>query len=133
VTGKGMAYAALGQYHAAEVASEHQAFGEQISRLQEAQRIMDQAISYVPSSYAEQNSQIKKALEKANKDNSFIYHERIPDFKMLPLLAKAALAKPMAVNFPLSPRFKDLFESLVPIAIQVIKNMFYDFMGTVHH
>jgi programmed cell death 6-interacting protein len=46
------------------------------------------------------------------------YHERVPDFKTLSLLPKAVIAKPLPVSSPMSPRFKDLFESLIPVSVQ---------------
>ncbi len=75
--------------------------------------------------------------ELAKKDNDFIYHERIPDIKTLPVIQKAAVAKALPVNNPMGPKFKgktvlcvsltlkvhiicfsvDLFESLVPVAV----------------
>lgn len=117
VSGKGLGFAALAQYHASELAMEGQQYGEQVSRLREAQKLMDQSGSYLPNAYPEEAALLRKALERATRDNDFIYHERVPDFKTLPLLAKAALAKPN-VQFPLSTRFKDLFESLVPVSVQ---------------
>jgi programmed cell death 6-interacting protein len=118
VTGKGFAFGALAQFHAAEVAGDDQSYGEQIARLKEARRLMDQSTSYIPNAFPEQVALINKAEERATKDNNFIYHARVPDFKTLPLLNKAALAKPSAIIHPLSPRFKDLFESLVPVSVQ---------------
>ena len=108
----------MAQYHSGEISGEEQAYGEQIARLKEAQRLMDQSNSYIPSGFPEQTAIIRKTLERSIKDNDFIYHARVPDFKTLSLLSKAALAKPSAVPTPLSPRFKDLFESLVPISVQ---------------
>lgn len=48
----------------------------------------------------------------------------MPEFRSLPVLPKAALAKPLPVNVPLSPRFKDLFETLVPVTIQNALSLF---------
>lgn len=117
MTGKGLVYASLAQFHAAEVAMDQQKYGEQVSRLKEAQKLMDQSNSYLPNTFPEQSARVRKALDLATKDNDFIYHEKVADFKSLPLLAKAPLAKPN-VTFPLSSRFKDLFESLV-LKIQI--------------
>ncbi len=44
--------------------------------------------------------------ELAKKDNDFIYHERIPDIKSLPVIQKAAVAKALPVNNPIGPKFK---------------------------
>nr|CAD2192849.1 unnamed protein product [Meloidogyne enterolobii] len=118
VTAKGMAFGALAQFYAAEYAKDNQTFGEQISRLKEASKLMDQAISYCSNGFSEENALIKKSLETAVKDNDFIYHERVADFKSLPPLQKICLAKPSTISGPISARFKDMFESLVPVAVQ---------------
>ncbi|KAL7069577.1 hypothetical protein ACQ4LE_011039 [Meloidogyne hapla] len=117
ITGKGMAFGALAQFYAAEYAKENQSFGEQISRLKEASRLIEQSNSYY-NGFSEEMVLIKKSLESAVKDNDFIYHEKIPDFKSLPPLQKICLAKPSTISGPISPRFKDLFESLVPVSVQ---------------
>lgn len=119
VTGKGLGFAALGQFYAAESAKEDSSFGEQISRLREAAKLMDQSNSYYSNGFSEESILIKKSLESAVKDNDFIYHERIVDFKSLAPLQKICLAKPTNIGGThLSARFKDLFESLVPVAVQ---------------
>uniref|UniRef100_A0A914GYL8 BRO1 domain-containing protein n=1 Tax=Globodera rostochiensis TaxID=31243 RepID=A0A914GYL8_GLORO len=102
VAGKGLVFASLAQFHAAETSLEEHKYGEQ---------------AYLPNAFLEESALVKKELERATRDNDFIYHERVPDFKTLPLLPKAPLAKPN-VTFPLSTRFKDLFESLVPVSVQ---------------
>ncbi|KAI1724665.1 BRO1-like domain-containing protein [Ditylenchus destructor] len=120
VTGKSLAYSAIAQHHQAQVVGEAKEIGEQISRLKEAARLMEQTNNYLPltSNFSSDNAAIKKALEQAVKDNDFIYHERIPEFRTLAALPKAPLAKALPVTMPMSPRFKDLFESLVPVAVQ---------------
>ncbi|KHN82501.1 Apoptosis-linked protein [Toxocara canis] len=118
VTGKSLAMSALAQYHQAMVNADAKEIGEQLSRLTEAQSLMNQANSYLPSStFATQTALIQKAYTAAKKDNDFIYHERVADFRSLPALPKAALAKPLPVNFPMTPRFKDMFSSLVPVQV----------------
>lgn len=79
-------------------------------------------------------------LEEAKKDNDFIYHERIPDLKLLEPISKAVIAKSIPLPSKLSSKFKgiyltwlsfficcyyksyfyllDLFENLVPISVQ---------------
>ena len=47
-----------------------------------------------------------KAHQLAKKDNDFIYHERIPDFKSLAAVGKAAVAKALPVAKPMSANFK---------------------------
>jgi programmed cell death 6-interacting protein len=85
----------------------------------------------------------QKALAEAQKDNDFIYHERVPDVKNLDPVGKAPLAKTLAIperlgasfkgysrlikktkqiiykrlKFQLSIIFLDLFEGLTPVAV----------------
>lgn len=60
----------------------------------------------------------ERFLADAKKDNDFIYHERVPDVKSLPAIAKAAVAKPTK---PLPPKLgnsqAELFDALCPVAI----------------
>jgi hypothetical protein len=67
-----LAIAALSQFHGSQIAAEERHFGEQLSRLQEAHKLMSQADNYLESSYTSENSEITKALHLAKKDNDFI-------------------------------------------------------------
>uniref|UniRef100_A0A1I7ZGC7 BRO1 domain-containing protein n=1 Tax=Steinernema glaseri TaxID=37863 RepID=A0A1I7ZGC7_9BILA len=119
VNAKGLALCALAQYHQANVNADSKDIGEQLSRLTEAMRLMELTGNYVPSStFTAHQKAIEKAHAGAKKDNDFIYHERVADFRSLPALPKAALAKPITPGDYLSPRFKDMFSSLVPVQIQ---------------
>ncbi|PAV81379.1 hypothetical protein WR25_06845 [Diploscapter pachys] len=119
VNGKTMLYQAVAQFHQSEVNGEAREIGEQLSRLTEAQRLTETALKYLPSSpyFTEQQNNINKGFTTAKKDNDFIYHERVADFRSLPALPKAALVKPTPVAHPMSPRYKDMFVSLVPIQV----------------
>lgn len=48
-------------------------------------------------------------LSEAKKDNDFIYHERIPDVKLLEPVPKAVLAKTSTVPPKLSSKFKGTY------------------------
>uniref|UniRef100_A0A0R3RFX1 BRO1 domain-containing protein n=1 Tax=Elaeophora elaphi TaxID=1147741 RepID=A0A0R3RFX1_9BILA len=118
VKGKALGLSALAQYHKALDNADSKNIGEQLSRLMESQSLMQQAVSYVPHGIFDvQNAAIEKAYTAAKKDNDFIYHERIIDFRSLPPLPKAAVAKIIPVTFPITPRFKDMFSSLVPVQV----------------
>lgn len=45
-------------------------------------------------------------IEEAKKDNEFIYHERIPDIKLLTPVPKASVAKITPFPGKLSSKFK---------------------------
>uniref|UniRef100_A0A493TQR6 BRO1 domain-containing protein n=1 Tax=Anas platyrhynchos platyrhynchos TaxID=8840 RepID=A0A493TQR6_ANAPP len=61
---------------------------------------------------------INRALTAAKKDNDFIYHDRVPDLKDLEPIGKASLVKSTPVVVPLSQKFTDLFEKMVPLQVQ---------------
>ncbi|XP_053571767.1 programmed cell death 6-interacting protein [Bombina bombina] len=65
---------------------------------------------------------INRALTAAKKDNDFIYHDRVPDLKDLEPIGKASLVKPTAITFPLSQKYNDLFEKMVPLSVQQALN-----------
>uniref|UniRef100_A0A914X123 BRO1 domain-containing protein n=1 Tax=Plectus sambesii TaxID=2011161 RepID=A0A914X123_9BILA len=120
--GKMLAFQGLAQYHQSRQNNENKEIGEELSRLAEALRLCQQAQTYfttagAPNAFKAEMTIIQKAHELAKKDNDFIYHERIPDLRGLPALGRAALAKTLPVTTPLGPRFKDLFETLVPVPV----------------
>lgn len=51
-------------------------------------------------------SKAQRYLAEAQKDNDFIYHERIPDAKSLQPIGRAALAKALPLSPKLSSHFK---------------------------
>ncbi|WKX95147.1 hypothetical protein Q1695_011978 [Nippostrongylus brasiliensis] len=118
VTGKSLGFQAIAQLHQAGINAEQQEMSEQLSRLGEAVRLTEMATKYLPPGcLSEQLNSVQKMYTAAKKDNDFIYHERIADFRSLPQLPRAALAKALPVTYPISPRFKDMFSSVVPVQV----------------
>lgn len=73
MNGKFLALSALAQFHASQVSGDAKEIGEQISRLNESKKLMEQANSYLSSQpFATEYAAIQKALTQANKDNDFI-------------------------------------------------------------
>ncbi|XP_063809242.1 programmed cell death 6-interacting protein [Pseudophryne corroboree] len=111
---------AYAEYHQSVLAKQQKKFGEEVGRLQHAADL----VKTVSSRYDEYVSakdlsdKISRALTAAKKDNDFIYHDRVPDLKDLDPIGKAALVKPTPVTSPLSPKYSDLFEKMVPLAVQ---------------
>uniref|UniRef100_A0AAR2LAD5 Programmed cell death 6-interacting protein n=1 Tax=Pygocentrus nattereri TaxID=42514 RepID=A0AAR2LAD5_PYGNA len=64
------------------------------------------------------SDKISRALTAAKKDNDFIYHDRVPEVKDLEHIGKATLVKATAIQVPLSQKFTDLFEKMVPMEVQ---------------
>ncbi|KHJ86981.1 BRO1-like domain protein [Oesophagostomum dentatum] len=118
VSGKALGFQAIAQLHQSEINAENREMGEQLSRLGEAVKLSETAAKYLPPGcLSEQFNAITKSHTAAKKDNDFIYHERIADFRSLPPLPRAALAKALPVTYPMSPRFKDMFASVVPVQV----------------
>ncbi|KAM4706339.1 programmed cell death 6-interacting protein isoform 2-T2 [Rhinophrynus dorsalis] len=108
------------EYHQSVLAKQQKKFGEEIGRLQHASDL----VKTVASRYDEYINvkdladKINRALTAAKKDNDFIYHDRVPDLKDLDPIGKASLVKPTPINVPLSQKYTDLFEKMVPLAVQ---------------
>uniref|UniRef100_A0A6Q2YWL2 BRO1 domain-containing protein n=1 Tax=Esox lucius TaxID=8010 RepID=A0A6Q2YWL2_ESOLU len=108
------------ELHQSILAKQKKHFGEEIARLQHAAELVKTVASrydeYV--SVKELSDKINRALTAAKKDNDFIYHDRVPEVKDLEHIGKAALVKATAITPPLSAKFTDLFEKMVPMAVQ---------------
>uniref|UniRef100_A0A0K0DNI0 BRO1 domain-containing protein n=1 Tax=Angiostrongylus cantonensis TaxID=6313 RepID=A0A0K0DNI0_ANGCA len=118
VSGKTLGFQAILRYHSLRCPVALSRMGEQLSRLGEAVRLSETAAKYLSADcLSEQLTSIAKMYAAAKKDNDFIYHERIADFRSLPALPRASLVKALPVTHPLSPRFKDMFSSVVPVQI----------------
>lgn len=78
---------------------------------------MAQSRSGKPQLFSDYGVKIQKNLTECKRDNDFIYHEHVPDVKVLPTVPKAAVAKPTPLPERFSPNFKDLFERLCPVSV----------------
>ncbi|CAG0880578.1 unnamed protein product [Cyprideis torosa] len=119
VAGKQGAFHGLTEMHQGAVCEQKKAIGEQISRLQFALDLLKQAQSRsgVTGFFAEDIARIERSLQSARKDNDFIYHERVPDPKLLEPIQKMSVAKPTPMKEQLSTNFTDLFAALVPVQV----------------
>ncbi|XP_014843169.1 PREDICTED: programmed cell death 6-interacting protein isoform X1 [Poecilia mexicana] len=108
------------ELHQSILAKQKKRFGEEIARLQHAAELVKTVASrydeYV--SVKDLSDKINRALTAAKKDNDFIYHDRVPEVKDLEHIGKAALVKATAITPPLSQKYTDLFEKMVPMAVQ---------------
>ncbi|KAM9838594.1 programmed cell death 6-interacting protein [Aulostomus maculatus] len=108
------------ELHQSILAKQKKRFGEEIARLQHAAELVKTVASrydeYV--SVKDLSDKINRALTAAKKDNDFIYHDRVPEVKDLEHIGKATLVKATAITPPLSQKFTDLFEKMVPMAVQ---------------
>ncbi|XP_041371730.1 programmed cell death 6-interacting protein-like isoform X2 [Gigantopelta aegis] len=116
---KQAAYHALAEFNQSVVSQQTKSYGEEISRLQHALELMNAAQSRggVNFNFKNELAKIQRALQNAKKDNDFIYHDKVPDIKTLPVIGRATIAKPTPVPSTFSSNFTDLFEKLVPLAV----------------
>ncbi|KAH7640785.1 programmed cell death 6-interacting protein [Dermatophagoides farinae] len=115
------AYKGVAEYYQAMVAKDKKEFGEQITRLTKALEFFKSAETRVAISMAEKFKDIVNkatlALEEVKRDNDFIYHARIPDYKSLPTISKALLAKSTELPNLFFPNESDLFVNLLPLVM----------------
>uniref|UniRef100_A0A8C9WHW3 Programmed cell death 6-interacting protein-like n=1 Tax=Scleropages formosus TaxID=113540 RepID=A0A8C9WHW3_SCLFO len=111
---------ASAEYHQAAVAKQQKKFGEEIARLQLAAELLKTVKSRYEEYVNAKNltDKVSRALTAAKKDNDFIYHDRVPETRDLERIGKAALVKPTAIQVPLSQKFTDIFQKMVPMAVQ---------------
>lgn len=93
--------------------------GHQISALQKAIELFKTAQTRAGKAiFEEYNKKAQLKLTEAKKENDFIYNAMIPDPSTLEASGKFQLAKALPLTPPLSSNFKDLFNDLVPVALQ---------------
>ncbi|XP_053605524.1 apoptosis-linked gene 2-interacting protein X 1 isoform X2 [Plodia interpunctella] len=109
----------LAQYYQAQVCRQNKAVGEEIARLQLATEQLRAAAgggAGVAGPAADVAPRAARQLASAIKDNDFIYHERVPEPRLLEPVPRAGVARPLEPP----PRWgagKDLFAALVPAAV----------------
>lgn len=112
----------IAEYYQSLVCHQRKEFGEQICRLQKAVECLKGAESrgtlYFAQIFRDVLNKANTALEEAKKDNDFIYHAKIPDYKTLAAIGKAVLAKPSPLPDKFFPELPDMFEKLLPIGVQ---------------
>ncbi|XP_046562123.1 programmed cell death 6-interacting protein-like [Haliotis rubra] len=116
---KQAAFHGMAEFYQSNVAKANKSYGEQIARLKHAQELLNAAQTRGGQTFCFRNEQgkVQREMEEAVKDNNFIYHDKVPDMKTLPIIGKAAVAKPSPVAQRFSTNFTDLFEKLVPLAV----------------
>ena len=128
LAGKQALYHGLAEYYRAEHENNEKNIGEALSRLTKSLEILKVAEQRGGKelNIKVQLTAVNNALEKAKKENDYVYHERVPDFKTLSTIERATLSKVTTIKFPISEDFRDLFATLVPISVhnglQTFKN-----------
>ncbi|XP_066247093.1 programmed cell death 6-interacting protein [Euwallacea similis] len=118
IGGKQAAFSAVAELYQSFVCKENKSVGEEIARLRVAIDKFKAAQSRAGKTFF--NDLLNKAernLVEVEKDNDFIYHERIPDYKSLEPIGKTLIAKTLPLPERMSQNFKDLFSTMVPVAV----------------
>ncbi|CAG2173649.1 unnamed protein product, partial [Oppiella nova] len=122
VSVKQAAFHGIAEYFQSIACHQNKDFGEQITRLQKAVDCFKGAESRGTLSFSqtfkEYLNKANVALEEAKKDNDFIYHAKVPEYKSLQSFGRAQLAKPIAVPERFFPNSTDMFEKLLPLGVQ---------------
>lgn len=115
------AYQGVAEYYQALVAQQKKEFGEQICRLTKALEYLKGAEGKVPipltNKFKEIINKATQSLEEVKRDNDFIYHVKIPEYKSLPTISKAVLAKSTDLPEMYFPGETDLFQNLLPFGV----------------
>jgi programmed cell death 6-interacting protein len=100
------------------LAQSNKSFGEAVARLKKAMELLKDADRKGESYFKpyELTATLKKDFESVEKDNNFIYNDRVPDFGTLEPPGKASVAKTIQFESPAS-NFLDLFAHLVPLPV----------------
>lgn len=119
IAGKQAGFHAMTQLYQSLVCRTNKAVGEEIARLQHAVELFKaaQSRSGKANLFEEYANRAQRHFVEAKKDNDLIYNEMIPDIKSVSSPGKALLAKPILLSGRLSDGTKDLFSSLVPVAL----------------
>ncbi|KAL5508811.1 hypothetical protein EMCRGX_G004061 [Ephydatia muelleri] len=125
VTAKQAYFHAVAQHRLGLVAKANKNFGEAVARLKKATELLQESERKGEGMFKsyELTSNLKKDFESTQKDNNFIYNDRIPDFATLEPPGKAVLAKPIQFTSPAS-NFSDLFGALMPLAVNQAKAVY---------
>lgn len=110
VSVKQAAYNGIAQFYQSRVCNANKSVGEEIARLHAAidSFKLAQQRSADNTQYQDYFNRAQKALTEAQKDNDFIYHERVPDVKNLEPIPKTAFVKVTPIPERLSTNFKGI-------------------------
>ncbi|OXU28162.1 hypothetical protein TSAR_009139 [Trichomalopsis sarcophagae] len=108
ITGKQLGYRGMSEYYQSLVCKNNKQIGEEIARLEFAAEMFKvaQTKSNRLTLFEDYYNKTLRNLTEVKRDNDFIYHERIPDFKSLSPVSKAHVAKLL----PLPEKFSSQFQ-----------------------
>jgi programmed cell death 6-interacting protein len=110
IAGKQALFHALGEYHKAMQDEADQNVGDALARLTKSMELLKVADSRGGKDMNMRNymGTVQGSLDKAKRENDHVYHARVPEYKQLAPLDRAALAKVTPVKFPISEDFRGM-------------------------
>ncbi|XP_031784020.1 programmed cell death 6-interacting protein isoform X2 [Nasonia vitripennis] len=119
ITGKQLGYRGMSEYYQSLVCKNNKQIGEEIARLEFAAEMFKvaQTKSNRLTLFEDYYNKTLQNLTEVKRDNDFIYHERIPDFKSLSPVSKAHVAKLLPLPEKFSSQFQDIFADLLPMVV----------------
>lgn len=117
---KQLSFSAISDFHQSAVAGQSSKFGEEIAWLSHALELFKQAeAKYTLSDFLQTiQKKILRRYEEAIKENDFIYHARVPEYRLLDSVDRFSLVNPAPVPLRFLPDSGDLFEGLLPLRVQ---------------
>ncbi len=124
VAGKQALFHALAEFHKAQQDEADQNVGDALARLTKSVELLKVADSRGGKEMNMKNyaGSIQTSLDKAKRENDHVYHARVPEYKQLPPLDRAALAKVTQIKFPISEEFRGNFPNSYPFKIFLVYN-----------
>ena len=113
-------YSAISDYHQSAVAGAAKKFGEEIAWLNHSVESFRLAESKWPLTEFVQtyHKKVLKRQEDTIKENDFIYHARVPEFRLLESTERFSLVKPAPLPTKFLPESDSLFDALLPLRAQ---------------
>lgn len=117
---KQLVYSAISDFHQSAVAGVAKKFGDEIAWLLHAIESFKQAEakSFLSEFHQTYQKKIIRRHEEAVKENDFIYHARVPEYRLLDSIDRFSLVKPAPIPAKFVPESKDLFDGLLPLRVQ---------------
>lgn len=124
IAGKQAGFHGVTMLYQSAVYNSAKKIGEGIAALQKSVELFKaaQSRSAQQSLFEEYSKKAQRNLVEAKKENDFIYNAMIPSVDTLEPSGKFQLAKALPLSSPMSSNFKDLFNDLVPVALQQAMN-----------
>ncbi|KGG52312.1 ALG-2 interacting protein X [Mitosporidium daphniae] len=133
IRAKSLLYFSLAQFYKSQELHETSHYGEEVARLGlsfDLARKAKESVKLFPLEFSDEVliylRRVELALKSATKDNSTIYHERVPEYHSLSILPRATLAVSSFPAFLLQSNKAELglFRSLLPYGIKLLSDMY---------